>query len=120
MKSNKLILARVLVEINKSLAELRIVREKIIRRIVLDSDQGSVLENMLRRTDRFILDLERLSERIQTILTLDTTLSRVAEIADLRKYMRDLEKELRVFNSASALGLKRALEELDKLRFEAS
>ncbi|MGC9148524.1 MAG: hypothetical protein ACP5GI_03685 [Sulfolobales archaeon] len=117
-KSSRLLLARVLVEINKSLAELKIIREKILRRITIDTDQEMILGNMLKKTNNYIFSLERLSERIQTILSLDPTLSNLSELYSLRKELRELEKELREFNSLSALGLRKALEELDKFRYE--
>ncbi len=119
-KSGRLLLARVLIEINKSLAELRIVREKILRRMSIDPDQEVILANMLRRTDTYINSLERLSERIQTLLSLNTTLSSLSEVSNLKRELRELEKELREFNSLSALSLRKALEELNKFRYEAS
>lgn len=118
-KSPRIILARAIIDINTSLTELRILRERVARRALVDQDQRNYLQNVLSRIDHYLASLEALSERLQTLLATGQVFSGSYSLVDLKREIRDLEKELKEFYPAVSLGLRKALEEIEEIKYSA-
>jgi hypothetical protein len=86
--SARLALARSLVEINKTMIELKILRERGLRLLTINPERKNLesdkVRNLISLIDNYLIRLEALSERIKT-------LSEIMDVRDLREIVNDLE-----------------------------
>ncbi len=85
--SARLALARSLVEINKTMIELKILRERGLRLLTINPERKNLesdkVRNLISLIDNYLIRLEALSERIKT-------LSEIMDVRDLREIVNDL------------------------------
>jgi len=85
--SARLALARSLVEINKTMIELKILRERGLRLLTINPERKNLeqdkVRNLISLIDNYLNRLEALSERIKT-------LSEIIDVRDLREIVNDL------------------------------
>jgi hypothetical protein len=85
--SARLALARSLVEINKTMIELKILRERGLRLLTINPERKNLepdkVRNLISLIDNYLIRLEALSERIKT-------LSEIIDVRDLREIVNDL------------------------------
>ena len=85
--SARLALARSLVEINKTMIELKILRERGLRLLTISPKRKNLeqdkVRNLISLIDNYLNRLEALSERIKT-------LSEIIDVRDLREIVNDL------------------------------
>ncbi len=85
--SARLALARSLVEINKTMIELKILRERGLRLLTINPERKNLesdkVRNLISLIDNYLNRLEALSERIKT-------LSEIMDVRDLREIVNDL------------------------------
>jgi len=85
--SARLALARSLVEINKTMIELKILRERGLRLLTINPERKNFepdkVRNLISLIDNYLNRLEALSERIKT-------LSEIIDVRDLREIVNDL------------------------------
>lgn len=85
--SPRLALARSLVEINKTMIELKILRERGLRLLTINPERKNLepnkVRNLISLIDNYLNRLEALSERIKT-------LSEIIDVRDLREIVNDL------------------------------
>lgn len=107
----RLKLARALIELNKSLVELRILRERILRRISTNMIKERDPAVILQEVDRYIVAMEILSERINRMMDLAS----LTELLEVSQELRTLQKELRKVSSSVSINLLTAVEMIDDL-----
>ncbi|MEL9929495.1 MAG: hypothetical protein QXJ51_00620 [Sulfolobales archaeon] len=107
----RLKLARALIELNKSLVELRILRERILRRISTNMIKERDPAVILQEVDRYIVAMEILSERINRMMDLAS----LTELLEVSQELRTLQKELRKVSSSASINLLTAVEMIDDL-----
>ena len=85
--SARLALARSLVEINKTMIELKILRERGLRLLTINPEgknlESDKVRNLISLIDNYLIRLEALSERIKT-------LSEIRDARDLEEIVSEL------------------------------
>ncbi|MEZ0290155.1 MAG: hypothetical protein ABWJ42_03580 [Sulfolobales archaeon] len=108
---NRLKIARALVELNKSLVRLRILRERLIRRIYMSGGEERNLQTILRLVERYIAYMEVLSDRLSRLMERES----LEELLEISRELKNINNEIKKIDSSISIGVSGAIELINEI-----